>query len=174
MARRHSRAVSRGARRETEWFSIPWTTTAMAAGGGTLISVLNAAALGVIPFTVIRTHLVVHITSDQVSADEVQMAAIGMAVVSAQASAAGVGSIPTPLTELSSDLWYVHQMLINDWAFITGAGFDGRAGYQYQIDSKAMRKVEDGEDIVIVGEADLALGSGVVVRMGGRMLVKLH
>ena len=41
------------------------------------------------------------------------------------------------------------------------------------IDSRAMRKVEDGFDIVSVVEAGL-IGNGCRVKLGGRMLVKLH
>ena len=166
-----SRVVrSRGPRRTTTWFDIPPTSTIMTASGGTLVSVLNAAALALRPFTIVRTHLLVHITSDQLAADEIQMAAVGFAVVSDQASAAGVGSIPTPVTENGSDLWFLHQFVINEFALNSAIGFDANAGHQYLIDSKAMRKVDIGQDVVQVAEQTTF--NGVIVNMAGRMLVK--
>ena len=39
-------------------------------------------------------------------------------MVSDQAVAVGVSAIPTPVTELSSDLWFVHQWIMNS----VGAG----------------------------------------------------
>jgi len=42
-----------------------------------------------------------------------------------------------------------------------------------ELDSKAMRKVAEGSDIAITLEAGLT-GSGCVVQLMGRFLVKLH
>ena len=42
-----------------------------------------------------------------------------------------------------------------------------------KIDSKAMRKVDIGQDIALVVEAGIG-GNGCVVETVGRMLVKLH
>ena len=98
-----------------------------------------------------------------------------MAVVSDQAEAIGVTAVPTPITDMASDLWFVHQLLYNEFTFADATGFEDRGQEQYVIDSKAMRKVEDGEDVVVVGESASGAGTGgFVMAVGGRVLVKLH
>ncbi len=147
----------------------------IATGGGTnLISSLNAAALAQRPFTVVRTHLFVSLTSDQVSATEDQIGAIGMAVVSEQASAIGINSMPTPVVDIDSDLFFVHQILVSSLQVASNAGVNPQFQTNFQIDSKAMRKVNEDEDVVMTLESLSGVSDGLAVITGGRMLVKLH
>ena len=174
MARR-LRGNFKGSRRETSWFEIDGLTTVFTATGGTLLESLTTEEKRRRPFTIVRTHLEVLIRSDQLAADELQVGAIGMAVVSEQASAIGVSAVPTPATDAASDLWFLHQFLMSDFTFVTGTGFDASGGRTYSIDSKVMRKVDDGQDIVIVGELDSAAASdGFQMVIGGRILIKDH
>ncbi len=174
MARRHFRSGrSGGPRRETLWAFIDATATSLTATGGTIIGQLNAAALALRPFTIIRTYLEVLIISDQQAASEFQIAALGMAVVSDQASAIGVTAVPTPSTDAGSDLWFLHQWLMSSFVLVSAVGIDGDEGHHYSIDSKAMRKVNDDQDIVTVIELD-SVSSGVSIFVAGRFLVKLH
>ncbi len=92
------------------------------------------------------------VTSDQQIATETQIAAFGLCVVSDQALAIGITAVPTPVTDLGSDLWFVHQMTFNDFTFASAASYQSSAGRIYEIDSKAMRKVNDDQDIVLVFE----------------------
>ena len=86
MARR--RDFARGAhaiasRRETTWFEFqPVEVTIAAASTGILIFSLNAAALALRPFTIVRTRMLFNLRSDQAAAPETQRAAVGIAVVS--------------------------------------------------------------------------------------------
>ncbi len=70
---------------------------------------------------------------------------------------------------MGSSLWFVHQVMFADATNITdralGANF-------YSIDSKAMRKVESGQDIVWVIENPVA--AGWTLKSGGRILIKLN
>ncbi len=111
--------------------------------------------------------------SDQVIADEAQMGAIGAVVVSEEAQAIGVTAIPTPVTSDGSDLFFMHQPFLNQFTFVSGVGFEGNSGQRFTIDSKAMRKVEDGQDLAIVAELD-ASGTGFILGTIGRMLIKVH
>ncbi len=104
--------------------------------------------------------------SDQSAATETQSAAIGWAVVSDQAVAVGVTAVPTPVSELGSDLWFVHQ-------YILARGINLADYQQIEIDSKAMRKVEEGSDVVVVGERGAA-SDGVQLLQAARFLIKLH
>ena len=162
-----------GPRRLTEWVSIPPVLTAID-NSAVLVASLSAATLALRPFTIVRTHLEVHIATDQLVADEIAVGAVGMAVVSDQSTAIGVTAVPTPETDAASDLWFLHQWCINDFTFITAAGFDAAAGHHYHLDSKAMRKVNGDQDVVLVLEGGVTAGNGMGFSTAGRMLLKLH
>jgi len=172
---RRSGLVFRGGKnvRQTFWIAPAFTSTTVAPGTPVIDTSLNAAALALRPFTIVRVRGVVVIASDQQAATEAQMAAYGEAVVSEQASAIGVTAVPTPVADGGSDLFYVYQLLLNRFKFVSSIGFDGTEGQVYTIDSKAMRKVEDGQDVVGVIEAS-ATGNGTQILVSTRLLVKLH
>jgi len=173
MAHRVVQGRARAPKRLTSWFEFLPRTDALVAAGGTIIFTLNAAALLLRPFTIVRTRFLVSIVSDQLGADEKQIGAFGMAIVSDQAAAIGVTAIPTPITDMGSDLWFVHQMMYNDFLFISGVGVQSPADRTFEVDSKAMRKVDIGQDLVVV--AEISGGSaGALFVTGGRMLVKVN
>ena len=169
MARRSVRHL-RGQRRETDWFGFDFDATSQTGGGASILLSLNAAALAMRPFTVIRTHVELLVVSDQAAAIEVQAGAYGVAIVSDQANAIGVTAVPTPVTDISSDLWLVHQVFFADESNLTDRT---KGGARYSIDSKAMRKVNADQDLVVVAE-NSSVGSGYTLFSGGRLLVKLH
>jgi len=173
MARR--REFVRGAaaisqKRLTSWFQFGFVISTMTTVGGTIFFSLNAAALALRPFTVVRSRFELYMRSDQAAAAEQQHASFGIAVVSDQAVAVGVTAVPTPFTDMASDLWFVHQNLFGDESSVVDKT---RPGTQVSIDSKAMRKVDIGQDIVVVGE--FATGAdGLILGVAGRMLVKVN
>ena len=172
---RKSGFVRRGGvmRRETLWAPIDPAFVTLTGGGTVLQYTASAAEDALRPYTIIRTHMMVTIISDQLIASELQWIGIGGAVVSDQASAIGVTACPTPVTDLGSDAWYFHTFLANEFTFITAAGFQDGGLSQTIIDSKAMRKVEDGFDNVVTIEA-VATTDGTRIRTAGRQLLKLH
>ncbi len=134
---------------------------------------LTALELAKRPFTIIRTHLRIHIASDQLIADELQVAALGMCVVSDQALAIGVTAVPTPITDNNSDLWFLHQFLVGDFTLATAIGFDASGGHDSMVDSKAMRRVNDDEDVLLAVEVSAA-SNGAFISTMGRLLIKEH
>ncbi len=172
---RKSGFIMRGGqrRRETIWFGLVDSTTTMVAAGGTLITSLGASALALRPFTIVRSYVELLLRSDQQAANEDQFAAYAKAVVSEQASGIGVTAVPTPITDLASDLFFLHQWCLGSYEFLTAASAGNRATGHWSVDSKAMRKVEDGQDLISVAEFS-ATGSGLVLNAAGRTLVKLH
>ncbi len=173
MARRQfvrGSALRQGQRRETLWIGQPLVASTLAALNSAAIqSSLNAAALALRPFTIIRHRLLIYLTSDQEAASELQFAAFGACVVSDQARAIGISAVPTPVNEVSFDLWFSHRWIASGH----GAGtVDSQRGTPYEIDSKAMRKVEEGSDVINVVEN--ATADGVIISVAGRMLIKLH
>ncbi len=170
MARNRFRGRGVVTPRLTEWFELSAGGITSTAVGGTIVASLNAAALALRPFTVVRQYYELMVRSDQAAAIEVQVGAFGVCVVSDQASGIGVTAVPTPVTDAASDLWMLHQWFMADASTLTdrtiGAG-------HYSVSSKAMRKVNGDEDVVIVQEFD-ASGSGFTLTSAGRLLVKLH
>jgi len=68
--------------------------------------------------------------------------AIGIMVASDAAVAAGVASLPSPLAEIQDDVWTTIIPLIA----VSGDGV------QEHFDSRGMRKVEEGQQAVVVAE----------------------
>ncbi len=175
MAHRRTRFV-RGNRshRETMWFAIPPVAmTIAAASTRVLVASFNAAALLLRPFTIVRTHLAVHVHSDQSAATETYGMGVGFAVVNDAAAAAGVGSVPSPYTNQDSDLFYLYGEIFSQFEFLSAVGVNPNEGLNLQIDSKAMRKVNNDQDLVIVVETPSTANSAAI-HTSGRMLVKLH
>jgi len=171
---RRSGLVLRGGknRRESLWAVTPTSTVSIGSPGLAILAFsLTAAGLALRPFTVVRHRLVWFARSDVVTGGEVWGGAVGGCVVSDQASAIGVTAVPTPITDQQSDLWYFYEQQFGRF----GGTQVEEVGRQMQIDSKAMRKVEEGEDLIIVLEtAAVTEGASMVSVIGGRFLIKLH
>ncbi len=176
---RRSGRVFRGgrSRRESLWFTRAGSNNTLAAAStATILTSLNAAALALRPFTVVRVRGVLRMRSDQVALQETQDVAYGCAVVSDQAVGVGVTAVPTPATDDGSDLWYVYQRILNDLVRdVAGAGAGPLRpiGQFIEFDSRAMRKVEDGQDMIEVAETS-SVSSGASIQSYARFLIKMH
>jgi len=169
---RRSGLVLRGGRnrRATVWIGDVPALTTVAANTAVLLTSLNAAALALRPFTIVRVRGVIQWGSDQEAASETPFGAYGETVVSDQASAIGVTAVPTPTTDANSDLFLYYQTLVFA-LHVTPAG-TGPGYQQYNLDGKAMRKVNDDQDLVTSVENNSAVGATIVV--SSRLLVKIH
>jgi len=176
MARSVVRRFRGGSRsvRATQWISIDTVASTLAgAPTAVLANSLNAAALAFRPFTIVRTRGILHVRSDQVVADQTFIGDMGLAVVSDQAVAIGVTAVPTPLTDKGSDLFFVYEQVAGRLEISSGAGtgVPTNTGTFHIWDSKAMRKVDGDQDVVLTVENEL---TGVVIVTSGRMLIKMH
>ncbi len=169
------RTFIRGGRSVRESLWVPQISSLNTLAAGNTAVLMNSASAGLLalrPFTVVRTRGFIYCETDQTAAAERQAVNVGMAVVSDQASAIGVTAIPTPTTDSGSDLWWLYVSLMTSQ--LAGA-IDSQVGIGLEYDSKAMRKVEDGEDVVLVAESEApALTQGLILRHTGRFLIKLH
>ena len=173
--RSFQRGYQRSPGRLTEWFASPEQTSAVVLGANTFIlqNFLAAAGLAKRPFTVTRTHMEFWLRSDQDAVDEFAPVGVGFSVVSTEASAIGVTVVPQPLTQPQSDKFFLHQyMMANNERGYSAATLPAATWQRYTVDSKAQRKVQDGEDIVVVVENSSAAG-GAFFLLQFRMLVKL-
>ena len=175
MARRFTRTRGRlgSQRRESLWLFFPTSEVNLAAASTAVLGFsLNAAALALRPFTIVRTRLTWHTRSDQSAATELWGTSLGMCVVSDQASAIGVTAVPTPITDQGSDLFFVYEENYGAMLVSTVVGFTD-VGRRVEVDSKAMRRVNDDEDMVVTFENTAFTPSGANI-IGGRILIKLH
>ena len=86
---------TRAPRRAMIWLDLNSTTSTLgAATNSSLQTTLNAAALALRPFTVIRSRGLIHLGSDQAAASEFQDVALGRIVVREEAAAIGVTALP--------------------------------------------------------------------------------
>jgi len=159
-------------RRETVWLGIAHASATLAASAtAALTNASSAMVLALRPFTIVRTRGTWLVLSDQSAASESFIGSIGYSVVSDQALAVGIGSVPTPATDQSSDMFFVYESWEGHFDLI---GTDITQNLVARtFDSKAMRKVDDGQDIAFAAEAGIG-GTGCIVKTNGRMLVKLH
>ena len=174
MARRRFAVVhgqSRGPKRGTQWLGSATDTAVTTLGPGT--AVLDQSFAFGEPATIVRTRGLLSVAPDQVTGTEFPFGALGMAVVTDQATAAGVASMPTPITESDADSWFVWEAFAASILLSTGAAFTTDAMQHFPFDSKAMRKVDDNSTAVVVLENSSA-AAGLRFLITFRMLVMLH
>ncbi len=103
-------------------------------------------------------------------------AAVGIGVTTEEAFAVGgTTSLPSPLADLDWDGWLYHRLLAQFRGFsTTEVGRGPMEAVRIEIDSKAMRKFEDG--MVVFGAVELGIETGTCQMEFGartRLLVKL-
>ena len=112
------------------------------------------------------------VASDIDAATELQFGAFGIAIVSDAARAAGIASLPTPITEANTDFWQTWQPFLRKLVVKTAVGIEPNFMFQYDIDSKAMRKIKPGDAIVLVVENSASTGIEFAAHL--RLLFKYH
>ncbi len=121
------------------------------------------------PVTVMRARGMFSLKVTDPSTDENIVGAVGMAVVSTEAFTAGVASVPEPYTDADWGGWFVWRSFGYGWDVTTDIGRQW-SSRDFEIDSKAMRKVSPNETVIIVVESVVG---AIDVLPAIRMLVKL-
>jgi len=152
-----SRIVTRSTKRHGEWTgSTPQTSLAALAGSSAVLDqTFTPSAPGE---TLVRTRGLFGVRTDQQTASENIMGAVGIGIVSAQAVSVGITAIPHPDTDSSWSGWLWHQYFTASMVFGTAVGLEFQAINTWIIDSKAMRKVGDEERVVVVVENSSSTG----------------
>ena len=168
MARRHVGGFnrSRGPKRSTSWVGpADQGFIAVAAGAKQIISSLPVTT----DITLVRSRGEVGI-QPQVNTDVIITGAYGMAVVTDQAFAAGVASLPGPLTDADWDGWAVWRSFAFQQVQLDATG-TLLSTIRQEVDSKAMRKLTDNETLVVIAESQ---ATAFEISFGVRTLFKLH
>ena len=157
--------------RLTEWGALAFASAEdpLAANSVVLLAVGDATFLDKRPLTIVRTVGSLSVQSDQNVAVEYPFGAWGMAIVSDQAVAIGVTAVPNPVSNVTSDLWFAYGSFSAEGSASTNVG---RPLMQFPFDFRSQRKVQDGENVIIVvANASAADGLNFVLNL--RFLVKL-
>ena len=172
MARRFgSSRFTRGPRKAVDWgASAPQAASTNVPGSSAvLLEVFLPIAGGE---TVIRTRGMLGYKSDQIAASEIQLGAFGIAVVSEQAATVGITAIPHPSTDAPWGGWFYHTYLMSEFVFSSAIAFQADFMHTIVIDSKAMRKIDEDDRIVVVVENTAA--TGFAIANSERFLSKVH
>ncbi len=165
-----------GQRRQTFWLATQSAAVFTNLGGSTKAithSFTGAQVSALAPFTIVRTVGLLYIrTPVATAADEVQLGGLGHMIVTELARAAGIASIPSPVTDASDDMWYQFLYFGNSFRFVSAIGEQSSDGRVFMFDSKAQRKVEDGMAIVSVMEN--IGGNALEFWVNYRTLIKTH
>ncbi len=136
----------RGPKRRTHWTELAGASNIVSSGS----TLLASQAAGHEGETLVRTRGLFMATLLTASAaGDGFFGAIGIAKVTTAAATAGVGSMPTPITEAGWDGWLLHRYFGVAQALVNQGG---GAIHRLELDSKAMRKVNDDESIVMIAE----------------------
>ena len=169
--RRRGPAIATRQRRSTVWLTSADATafTALAAGAAAVDQTFTEAQLlDYAPATIVRTRGVLLVKSDQEAAAEEPYGALGLTVISEQARLQGISAQPSPIADQASELFFV-------WVpfGVSGGQIEGQPVSVFQIDSKAMRKVEGGMAISVTIENGSSV-HGLEYMIMFRMLLKVN
>ena len=146
--RRGSFHRASGSKRPVSWGNGPGGTALQLINSSVSI-LLNAGVQITTPAEMtlmrLRGRMSVHLLTATSVGDGFQ-GAFGIGKVQAAAFDAGVASVPTPITEAAADIWIYHTFF-GVHANATSAPFGDLSTFEIEVDSKAMRKWDDGEVI---------------------------
>jgi len=92
------------------------------------------------------------VQSDQLAASELNIGAMGGIIVTDLAIAAGAASIPGPVTDRADDGWYLYVPIVQNIRVADATGFSNGTAGVYDFDSKAKRKLQEGQQLAIMVE----------------------
>ena len=128
---------------------VPAASIAVPAASKVLVSQLVLDNDG-IDETFLRVVGGIAISSDQSVANEDQVGAIGMCVVTDAAATVGITALPDPVSDVQDDMWFFYQPFAQSFTFNTAVGVDPQFATWYPFDQKAKRIVHSGSQVVVV------------------------
>ncbi len=147
--------TGRRSSRTSDWSEGYFATTYTAVPAASAVLLISTSAAqfgGLTPATLIRSRGWFSFRSDQNDLTEFQIGAVGMAIVQERARAAGIASIPRPVSEMTSDEFFYIRGFSEVFTHNTSVGFDSIGASGFEVDSKAMRKITDIEALVVTVE----------------------
>ena len=169
MARRQNQFRQSSSRPNRAWAgAAPAISTVVPAASKVLLSTVVLSNQG-IDETILRVVGSVSILSDQVASSELQYGAVGMCLVTDTAAAAGIASIPDPVTDVQDDVWFFYQGFSQEFIVLTAVGSEPHFVTTYAFDSKAKRIFHLGSTVAVVA-ANAHATHGFAVALNFRLL----
>ena len=177
--RRSSRVPATGFRPQTSWELGPGSGAATALSGSTpaFMGLAITPAIDAITWMRCRGYFSIYLTL-ATAANDGFTGAVGIGLASLAAVMAGIGSVPTPITELTSENWLWHHMFsIKGAQQFTAGGGPGTEQQgtviQIPIDSKAMRKLDTSLAVYAAIELGTEVGTAAAIaHLQTRILVQ--
>ena len=168
------RSFARAARRSTAWEEGPgeWLSAGQVITG-TDVQLLDTGQTPLVSgLTIVRIRGFASLTMTSASTvGDGFTGSLGIGICTATAFAAGVASVPTPAAQIADENWLWQQ------EFGLGAQTVGVSGptavLNFEIDSKAMRKFDDGMVVYAAYECTETGNSTMQLTFRTRMLLKL-
>jgi len=156
-----------GRKRQSTWIApADQATVNVASGTSVIIASFDPAGAGMLAPTIVRSRGAVGIVPTFSGADLAISGAYGVCIVSDEAFAAGTASIPRPFDDADWGGWFVWRSFFGKFEFdVQGNVFPNNL--IDQVDSKAMRKVSNGETIVMMAESQ---SGAIAIAMHLRLL----
>ena len=164
----------------TEWNEGPGTDgltggKLQISAAGSVVGVGTAPTVG--GFTIVRLRGEAQLVLDMTQgADEGALLAIGIGIVTAEAFAVGLTAMPDPSIGADADWdgWMYHRFVqMGISATIVQGEVDQQSIARFEVDSKAMRKIQVGEVLALVlGMADEEGSVQATLRFTSRILIK--
>ena len=162
---------SRQGRKLTQWSGFTSGTAVTNLAAATIV--LDQVGIpNVQEQTVVRTRGILTIINDQQAATRNVHGAFGIAIVEEPAATIGVTAVPSPISDIGSDAWFVWLPFELTNQFASAIGFNTPAQSNFMIESKAMRKLSIEQRLVFVVENE-AVAGGLNYHFSLRMLSKL-
>ena len=159
------RAMSR--RRKTGWSRGPGGISTRSAVGNTLLGVTSVAVLDGLTLVRVRGEVLIWTTAVAATTDHFA-GAVGIANFPENAVGVGITALEVPTTDADWDGWLWHSF------FTVGGTGDFSSVARIPIDSKAMRKVKEGDTLAAIFSVETEGGTTVAsVSMSTRVLDKL-
>ena len=160
MARFRGR-VTRGHRRLTTWIGPPpQGFLNVASGGATLLASFTPGD----PLTIVRNRGMVSVIPQATAADVDIVGAFGIGVVTNEAFAAGIASMPELFSDADWGGWMVWRSFSYSFDFKDSTGIFSPT-WNFEVDSKAMRKMKANEVMVEIAESQAgAFGISIPIR----------
>ena len=147
------RRFAGGAKRLTIWIGpADQAYVGVATGGATMVALSPEFGEAT---TLVRTRGHTSVQPGSFAADLNIVGAVGMGVVSLEASVVGISALPLPFDDANWGGWMVWRSFSLHFDVQSAAGFDVNSALEFEVDSKAMRKVGSNEVFVIVAQSQV-------------------
>ena len=173
MARRQYQNQRRSSRPNRHWFgNVPAAFVTIPAASKVLLATFVLDNSG-IDETILRWVGGVAVSSDQTAGSETQNGAVGACLVTDTAAAAGIASLPDPVTDVADDLWFFYQSFAQQMTFFSAVGVNADMATWYPFDQRGKRIMQQGQTLVVIGaNAHATAGLNVAVNIRGLGMVR--